>query len=213
MAFELLLPHVRGIVAPDDVVSARLELEQTAAVAIALRNEHLVTNDDRVGRVNTLAVAGPPRVMKLLQAAGRMEAEQTAAGKIETQRVSVDRRHDGNRVAGQLLPGAVLLFTGSLIKGDDGAARCSRVAVAEIDRTVLRRAAADRDDQQIAVHKWGAADAEEVLHDAVLHQRVHLPHRFAVRDLQTVQYPLRAVDIDAILVHDGAGPRPAVVAV
>src|SRR6266850_6207037 len=54
VAFKPLVPYVRRIVPPDDVIPARLQLEQTAAGAVALGDEDVVADHDRVARVDAL---------------------------------------------------------------------------------------------------------------------------------------------------------------
>ena len=79
---------------------------------------------------------------------------------------------------------------------------------------MLRRAAADLGDQQIAFDDRRAADAEEVLHDAEL-GRWCRPSRLqlAVVGSQAVEHPFGAIDVDAAVAHDGAATRAVVVAV
>src|SRR5207237_1332062 len=57
------------------------------------------------------------------------------------------------------------------------------------------------------------ADAEEILHDAIVLLRIHLPERLAIGSAQTVQHALRAVKVDAVGVDDGAAARAVAVAV
>src|SRR5262249_1055635 len=59
----------------------------------------------------------------------------------------------------------------------------------------------------------GAANAEEVRDDAELRDRVHLPDRLAVGDVDAVQHSFGAVDVDAVAVDDRAGAWAAIVAV
>src|SRR5262249_23624938 len=56
------------------------------------------------------------------------------------------------------------------------------------------------------------ADAEHPLDDAELADGVLLPDELPVRCFQAVQHSLRAVNVDACPVHDGAAARTVVVA-
>src|SRR5262249_13708242 len=131
-----------------------------------------------------------------------IDRNEPAAGKHEAQPLLADRRQHGTGVASQLAGDAPLFLAGALVEGDDAGA----VALdpGEVDLVAAGRAAADLHDQQIALDDGRAADAEEILHDAVILLRVHLPERLAIGSAQAVQHTFRAMKVDAVAVDDGA---------
>src|SRR5262249_22922587 len=151
------------------------------------------------------------RVVEIDLARGRVQADQAAAGEQEAPAPPADRRHHRAGVAGQLVGRLVLDLAGVLVEGHQAAAVAGQLA--ERLAVAAGRAAADLHQQQAALDHRRAADAEEVLHDAELLLRIHAPDQLARLGLDAVQHALRAVDVDAVAVHDRAAARAVAVAV
>src|SRR5207248_5142810 len=75
------------------------------------------------------------------------------------------------------------------------------------------RTAADLCDEQVPFDDRRAADAEKVLHHAELGPRIALPERFAVEHAHALENSFGAVDVDAVVIHDGEAARAVVVRV
>src|SRR5207244_1204574 len=135
-------------VGPELFAAARPHLQEHAAVAVALAQEHAVADDHRVTRDRALQRLRPPREVKIDFAARRLPADQAAARPIEAPAPAVDRGRYGAGVARQLVGDAVALRPGELVEGDDAGAVALQVA--EVVGRLTRRAAADRHDEQVA---------------------------------------------------------------
>src|SRR5687768_17278882 len=108
--------------------------------------------------------------MKPKLAAGRLEPDQSTTGKDKAPPTHIDGSYDGARVAGQLVGQPILFLAGPFVEGHDS--RTVAGHAPRIHRWASGRTAADEHDQVLSLDDRRAADAKEILHNAVFLSRV-----------------------------------------
>src|SRR5262249_22598600 len=206
-----LLASLAGVGPHFLVPAARLQLQKRATDLVALGDEDLVADDDRVAGVDALDKFRPPPVVEVHFPGARLHRQQPAARKEQAQAALADGDDDRRGVAGEFVADLVLDLARVLVERHQGGAVAADVLDGFV--AVPRRAATDLYQEQVALDERRAADAEEVLHDAELLVRVDLPGRLAVRHAHAVEHAFGAEDVDAVAVHDRRAAWPAVVVV
>src|SRR3954470_23739172 len=167
--------------------------------------------DDRHAGVDALQDFRPPGIVEIDLAAGRLEADETAAAKGETPAAAGNRCRLQAGIAGQLVGDLVPDFARHLVEGDNAAAVTIQPAEGDAIRTW--RAASDHDQEQVPFDDRRAPDAEEILHDAKILERVDLPDLLPFVRRDTAQHPLHAIGVDPVAIDDGGAAGAVVVAV
>ena len=211
--FHRLLTAAR-VVLPDNAVAARTHLDDRTADAIRLADENQIFGDNRTGRVDRFDFGVPPRIVEINCAGSRLKTEKSAAEKRQSPSPAFDSADNRTCITRQLIGNPVNNLPGVLVKGDDAAAVRLRFAVRAPD--ILRapgRRTANLHDEQFAFYDRRGCNAEKVLDDVKPRCRVHFPQKRAIESIHAVQQPLRAEDIDALLVNNGTTPRSVVIAI